>query len=229
MAHYLVVAHGIAGPEELTRCMQRLLADDAQAALTLLVTATHPLRYLVADPRRLEQQALERARQARERLQGAGVYPVRVLVGDGAGSVAVEDELRQRPDTYDAVVLCTGRPGLRAWLAGDLRTHMEQRAGLPVFHLYEGKPELWRRVPAPRMPRLSRWWEWTRLQSSAAEPAVPSRQQYVPILLLMAAYLIGGLILALTVNPGFLLNDAVALVVYTVVIGGLLVVLRYES
>jgi hypothetical protein len=46
---------------------------------------------------------------------------------------------------------------------------------------------------------------------------------------LIAAYLLGGLVLALTVNPGFLLNDAVALVVYTLVFGGLFVVSRFES
>ena len=38
----------------------------------------------------------------------------------------------------------------------------------------------------------------------------------------MLAYLTGGLVLAIAINRGFVLNDVVALCVYTVIIGGLL-------
>ena len=51
----------------------------------------------------------------------------------------------------------------------------------------------------------------------------------LPFFVLMALYLLGGLSLAVFVNRGFLLNDFVAAILYTVVIGGLLVVLRRET
>ena len=58
---------------------------------------------------------------------------------------------------------------------------------------------------------------------------MPSRRQMLPFYALMALYLLGGLSLAVFVNRGFLLNDAVAAVLYTVVIGGLLALLRRQA
>jgi hypothetical protein len=231
MPHYLVVAHGIAQPDELAGCLASLLADDPQAACSLLVTATHPLRALKGQTRELEMLARQRASAARVSLEANAIFLARSVVGDGSPIVAVEDELRLRPEVYDAIVLCTSRPGLRSWLVGDVRTQLEERTGLPVFHTFVGAIDPWRRVRKPRVARLSRWWERTRLAPSTADNAraVPTRRQLIPMACLVAAYLLGGLVLAFTVNPGFLLNDAVALVVYTVVLGGLLLVLRIES
>jgi hypothetical protein len=231
MAHYLVVAHGVEKPAELAACVRELLVSDAQAACSLLVTATHPLRALKGQTRELELLARGRAEAARSSLQAAGIYPARIVVGDGSPLVAAEDELRLRPDVYDALVLCTGRPGVRSWLIGDLRTQLEERTGLPAFHTFTGAADPWRRRPQPRMPRLARLWARTRLAPPVADQArvVPTGRKLLPMACLIAAYLLGGLVLALTVNPGFLLNDAVALVVYTLVFGGLFVVSRFES
>jgi hypothetical protein len=231
MPHYLVVSHGVAQPEELASCLAELLADDPHAACSLLITATHPLRALKGQTRELELLARQRGVAARASLEGKGIFLARSVVGDGSPIVAVEDELRLRPEVYDAVVLCTSRPGLRSWLVGDVRTQLEERTGLPVLHTFSGTPDPWRRARKPRIPRLSRWWDRTRLAPSTADGtrAVPTRRQLIPMACLMAAYLLGGLVLAFTVSPGFLLNDAVALVVYTVVLGGLLLVLRIES
>jgi hypothetical protein len=231
MGHYLVIAHGVRQPQDLAACVAGLLASDDQAVCTLLVTATHPLRALKGQTRELELLARARAEAARISLQAAGVYPARTVVGDGSSLVAAEDELRLRPDVYDALVLCTERPGLRSWIAGDLRTQLERRTGLPAFHTFIGIPDPWRRRPEPRMPRLARWWARTRLASPDTEQprVVPTRRQLLPMVCLIVAYLIGGLLLAFTVNRGFLLNDAVALVVYTLVFGGLFLVSRFES
>lgn len=230
MSHYLVVAHGITA-SDLVTCLRRLTVDDARGAFTLLETATHAWQAFTGQTPALEAAARARTREGRARLEAAGVYLVRTLVGDGSPQVAVDDEMRSRPETYDAVVLCTARPGLRAWLAGDLRTRIEARAGLPVFHLHAASADPWRRVRTPRSARLSRWWERTLLAPSPAEAtgsAVPSRRQLLPVVCLLLAYLAGGLALAIGVDRGFLLNDAIALVVYTVVIGGLLAALRSD-
>lgn len=42
------------------------------------------------------------------------MYLVGTLAGDGSALTAGADELRARPETYDAVVLCTPRLGTRA-------------------------------------------------------------------------------------------------------------------
>lgn len=230
MAHYLVVAHALPEPTGLLPLLRRLLADDAAAALTLLVTATHGRGLLGAHTPALERLARGWGEEARERLREGGVYLTRVLPGDGNAATAVEDELRAHPDRYDAVVLCTPRArGMRGWVEGDLRASIAQRVPLPVFHLFDGVATPWGREPRPRIGWLSRLWERTRFASSAEEPVVPSRRQMLPFYALMALYLLGGLSLAVFVNRGFLLNDAVAAVLYTVVIGGLLALLRREA
>ncbi len=231
MTHYLVVAHGIES-SELVTSLQRLATDDPRGVFTLLETATQPRQAFTGRTPDLETAALERATEARARLAEAGVYLVRTLAGDGSVLTAVADELRARPETYDAVALCTPRPGPRAWLAGDVRTQLEVREGLPVLHLHAGATDPWRRAPRPRSARLSRWWAFTRFTPSAEEAqgsAALSRRQLLPVLCLMIVYLLGCLGLAIGVNRAFLLNDAIALVVYAGIIGGLLAVLRSEA
>lgn len=231
MTHYLVVAHRIEAGE-LVGCVRRLLTDDPSGVVTLLETATDPWQAFTGHTPALEAAASARAAEARARLCEAGVYPVRVLAGDGSVLTAVADELRARPETYDAVALCTPRPGVRAWLGGDIRTQLEAREGLPVLHLHTGVSEPWRRTPKPRSARISRWWALTRLEPSTDEAAGGvglSRRQLLPVVGLMVVYLVGCLGLAIGVNRAFLLNDAIALVVYTGIIGGLLAVLRSEA
>jgi hypothetical protein len=231
VTHYLVVAHGIEA-DELVTCLRRLAADDARGVFTLLETATHPLQAFTGHTRELEDLALGRVREAQVQLRAAGVYLVRVLAGDGSVLTAVADEVRARPETYDAVALCTPRPGWRAWLMGDLRTQLEAREGLPVLHLHAGASDVWGRAPRPRNARVSRWWALTRLAPSTEEAGrgpMLSRRDLRPVLGLLCVYLVGCLGLAIGVNRGFLLNDAIAIVVYSVVIGGLFFALRSEA
>lgn len=230
MTHYLVVAHGIE-VDDLVTCLRRLAGDDAQGVFTLLETSTHPLQAFTGHTRELEDLALARVREAQARLREAGVYLVRVLTGDGSVLTAVADEVRARPETYDAVALCTPRPGWRAWLGGDVRTQLEAREGLPVLHLHAGASDVWLRAARPRNARVSRWWALTRLAPSTEEASrgpMLSRRDLLPVICLISVYLVGCLGLAIGVNRGFLLNDAVAITVYTVVIGGLFVALRSE-
>ncbi len=89
------------------------------------------------------------------------------------------------------------------------------------------------RVKPPGL--LARLWRRTRLQerrkpgNEYGPPRPPTGRELLPILAVMSVYLAGGLTLALTVNRGFYLNDLVALIVYTVVVGGLLFAMRHES
>ncbi|MBM4416447.1 MAG: hypothetical protein FJ035_09505, partial [Chloroflexi bacterium] len=135
MTHYLVVAHHTPPGACLGDALARVAADDAGAAFTLLVTATHPLRALKGHTPELEAAARRRAAAATADLRARGIYLARAFAGDGAAGVAIGDELRAHPDRYDAIALVTARPGARAWLRGDVRARIEAATGLPVLHL----------------------------------------------------------------------------------------------
>jgi hypothetical protein len=232
VSHYLVITHRTATSPELAESLTRLREADSYSAFTLLVTATH--HPLVEQNAWIEAQARQRGEEARRQLQEAGVYLTRVVVGAGSPSVAAKDELIARPDTYDAIVLHTRPPGLRDRATGDLRRRIEQETGVPVFHAYRGSEEPWRADRTKPMSRLGRLWQRTRFEERArpgelpGQPHAPSRREMLPVLAFMLLYLAGGLTLALTVNRGFYLNDVVALIIYTVVIGGLLFVMSRE-
>ncbi len=218
MTHYLVIAHGGIGAE-LASSLGRVLVDDPAAVFTLLVPDARAAR---------EREAAGSARLAREQMQATGIHPVRALAGDGSPAVAVDDELRLHPGMYDAILLCTPPPGLRSWIGGDLRTQLEERAGLPTLHLHPRAVDTWSRARAPRSVRWTRWWEWTRFASTAEDRAgaAPTGRQLLPVLAMMLVYLSAGLVLAFTVNRGFLFTDAVAFLLYAAVVGGLLFLLR---
>ena len=232
MNHYLVVAHRTATSPELAGSLSRLAAADPYSAFTLLVTAVH--HPLVEQNARIEAEAARRAEQARRLLEDAGVYLARVVVGAGSPAVAVQDELIAHPETYDGIILHTRPPRMLDRVTGDLRRRIERQAGIPVFHAYRGADEPWRDERERPAGRLGRWWRRTRFEEAGdpgAQPgprAVLGRRELWPVAALMLLYLAGGLTLALTVNRGFYLNDAVALVIYSAVVGGLLFAMRHE-
>jgi hypothetical protein len=231
--HYLVIAHRTITSPDLVESLARLAAADPYSAFTLLVTATHPV--WVEQNAYIEAQAAQRAAEGRRLLEAAGVYLARVVIGAGSPAVAAQDELLARPDTYDAIILHTPPPGLRDRVTPDLRRRIEELAGMPVFHAYRGAEEPWRGERVRRPGRLARLWQRTRFaekpraDEEPGAPHAPTWREMLPIIGVMLLYLAGGLTLALTVNRGFLLNDVVALIVYSVVVGGLLFAMRHES
>jgi hypothetical protein len=231
--HYLVIAHRTATSPDLAESLSRLAAADPYSAFTLLVTATHHV--WVEQNAYIEAQAAQRAEEGRRLLEAAGVYLARVMVGAGSPAVAAQDELLAHPETYDAIILHTPPPRLVDRVTGDLRRRIEGFAGMPVFHAYRGAEEPWRNDRVRPPGRLARLWRRTRFEEKprpGEEPGVrhaPTWREMLPIIAVMLLYLAGGLTLALTVNPGFYLNDIVALIVYSVVVGGLLFAMRHES
>jgi len=230
--HYLVIAHRTATSPELARTLTQLAEADRYSAFTLLVTATH--HPMAEQDARIEAEARQRGEEARRLLADSGVYLARVVVGAGSPLVAAKDELIASPEVYDAIILLTRPPGLLGAVTGDLRRRIEQAAGLPVFHAYRGSEDPWLRERERPPGRLGRLWQRTRLEQRDAsgqlvrKPAAPTNRELWPVALFMLIYLVGGLTLALTVNRRFYLNDAVAILVYAVVIGGLLYVMRRE-
>ncbi len=125
MTHYLVVAHETAGRPDLARALTRVAVDDAGAVFTLLVTATASMRGLTGHTPHLERVAHEAAERARVELRDACIHLVRVLAGDGSPPIAVEDELREHPERYDAV-LAQHPPAGATRLARRRRAHRDR-------------------------------------------------------------------------------------------------------
>ena len=232
MNHYLVIAHHTATDPDLAHTLTRLVAADPYSAFTLLVTTTHHI-YIEQNSDH-EALARQRAEDGRRLLEAAHVYPVRVIVGAGSVVVAAQDELIANPDVYSAILLHTRAPRILGRLGGDLRRRIEARAGIPVFHAHRRTPEPWRADREAASSRMARLWRRTRfeepttLEERLDGPRPPNRRELLPIAALMLIYLGGGLTLALTVNRRFYLNDVVALIVYGLVVGGLLLAMRAD-
>jgi hypothetical protein len=220
MSHYLVVAHQTATSPELLDRAQRIAAEDGEADFTLLIPATHPTHLLhwsaesrfVWDEQRTYRIAQDRAREARSRFERAGLRVTRTAIGDASPVLAIEDELRLYPDRYDTIVLSTLPAGRSRWLLSGTGAQVA-KFGLPVVHVGgEATPprrSLFARIPVPPVLR--------ELASGG------DRSTMAVIGALMLCYLFGGVLLALNVNRGFFLNDAMALIVFSIILGGLAV------
>ena len=132
-ARYLVVAHETARSEELREHIGAIAARDGRARFTLLIPATHAggLVAVVDEAANAESVAAE----ARAVLFDAGVDLADAKVGDPTPLLAIEDELRAHPASYDAVILCTFPPGLSRWVRMDTAHQVERRLDIPVEHV----------------------------------------------------------------------------------------------
>jgi len=141
MARYLAVAHQTADSPELIDRLRTLASDDSTAELVLLVPAT-PIQHLLTWVEGEAKAAAGRAADiARGRLEEAGLKVIRASVGDESPILAIEDELREHPAYYDAIVICTFPPGKSRWLGLDLPHQVERRFSLPIIHVVAKAPE----------------------------------------------------------------------------------------
>lgn len=135
MARYLVVAHQTSTSPELLERLKALSDEDRDGEFALIVPATkveHMLTWVEGEAKAL---ARRMAQEAKEQLERAGVRVVRAGEGDESPLAAISDELRDRPGSYDAIVICTFPPGISRWLRLDVVHQAERRFGLPVIHI----------------------------------------------------------------------------------------------
>ncbi len=135
VARYLVVAHQTAASPELAEQVKAIAGGDPAAEFVLLVPATpvqHLLTWIEGEAVAVAQRAAE---AAKARLQGAGVKVIRTSVADPSPLLAIEDELRNSPGFYDALIICTLPAGISRWLRLDLPHQAERRFTLPVIHV----------------------------------------------------------------------------------------------
>ena len=134
MGSYLVVAHQTAASNELIDGLIAKAAADPEARFTLLVPATpaHELFH----PREGEGRDIAgfAAKEAKGVLREAGIKIIRTDVGDESPLVAIENELRDKPD-YDGIIICTFPVGMSKWLKLDLVHQAERRFPLPISHI----------------------------------------------------------------------------------------------
>lgn len=236
MARYLVVAHQTATSRALLERAAALAASDGAATFTLLVPATHATNLLDWDPEARfvwdEQATFQRARAqagaARSAFLRAGLRVTTAVVGDHSPVLAVEDQLRARPGAYDAILLSTLPAGRSRWIAADVGSHLE-RFGLPVIHVAGGGGRagypgavlrrLLAHIPLPGPVRAAR-----------GLLAVPEGGRGIAVIAaLMALYVLGSATLAVTIDRRYFLNDAMAIAVFGVLLGWLVMEARRSA
>jgi hypothetical protein len=135
MTKYLVVAHQTASSPELLDKLKELAREDAEAEFVLLVPAT-PVRHLLAsvegEARAAAQSAAEEAKDA---LETNGLQISRTAVGDEAPVTAVQDDLRENPAHYDAIIVSTLPLGISRWLGLDVPHQLRRRFAYPVIQV----------------------------------------------------------------------------------------------
>ena len=133
-AHYLVVAHDTARSVELREHLQGIATRDTRARFTLLIPATHASGRLTATTDDMAS-AESAAAETRAVLRDADLDLVDAKVGDPTPLLAIEDELRDDPEAYDAVILCTFPPGMSRWVRMDTAHQVERNLEIPVEHV----------------------------------------------------------------------------------------------
>jgi nucleotide-binding universal stress UspA family protein len=135
MGRYLVVAHQTAASPELLDKLRELARADTEAEFVLLVPAT-PVRHLLAsvegEARAAAQSAAEQAKKA---LEQNGLKISRTAIGDEAPVTAVQDDLRENPAHYDAIVVSTLPLGISRWLGLDVPHQIRRRFEFPVIQV----------------------------------------------------------------------------------------------
>ena len=135
MGRYLVVAHQTAASPELLDKLKELAREDTKAEFVVLVPAT-PVRHLLAsvegEARAAAQAAAEQAKKA---LEQNGLKISRIAVGDEAPVTAVQDDLRENPAHYDAIVVGTLPLGISRWLGLDVPRQIRRRFEIPVIQV----------------------------------------------------------------------------------------------
>lgn len=149
MTRYLVVAHQTIDSPALIYKLTELARLDPTSEFTLLVPAT-PIEHLATWTEGESIAVAERAAQyASELLKLEGIKVARTIIGDESPVQAVDDEMRENPGRYDAIVVSTFPSGISRWLGLDLPQRVDKKYAQPVIHVV-AQPE---RVLARGRPR----------------------------------------------------------------------------
>ncbi len=219
MARYLLVLSQVSSLPALIVRAQLLAAEQPRTTFVLIT----PLPRTTQDNDIAKHLAAANEVFALAQLRRARLHVERSEIGDRSPVLAIEDELRAHPDTYDAVLLASRPPRrLARWLARDDHWQAESLP-IRVIHVFEGGEA---RLPAPfttsarRAARVPAF-VIARVGRLLQRPRLGLAVMVAP----MVVYLTLGAILAVFVNRRFLINEMLALVCYTAL---LILVIRLE-
>lgn len=223
MKRYLLVPAAPSSVTPLAERARQLAFEDRNVSFVLIT----PRPRGVADRDVADHLAGAEGVLAVAQLRRRGLRVERTTIGDASPLWAIEDELRTNPDAYDGVAIASPVPPVRARLFGRDVQWRARALPLPVYHVFEG--------PADHLPRpVGEHARWLLGRPGAFVSLVQRllRRPRLGLFIMMLpviAYLSGGLALALTVNRGFLINEAVAAVLYTAMIAAVVVLERTEG
>lgn len=164
MPRYLIVAdQTVTSPELVTRVSQ-LAAAAPDSTFALLLPALLP-SHIRGGP--FDAVTRGRAEQAKRLLGDAGIEVARTAIGDAAPLLAIEDELAEHRDAYDAILLCTLPASISRWLRMQVDRDAADRFGLPVIHVearLAARLEF-RRATLQDHERIQALWDEARLET----------------------------------------------------------------
>ena len=164
MARYLIVAdQTVTSPDLVARAAQ-LARAEPDSTFALLLPALLP-SHIRGGP--FDAVTRGRAEQAKRLLAAAGIEVTRTAVGDAAPLLAIEDELAERADAYDAIVLCTLPEGISRWLRMNVHGEAAERFSLPVIHVEARMATRleFRRATLHDHERIQALWDESRLDT----------------------------------------------------------------
>ncbi len=220
MTHILVVAHETATSRSLLDRVKQLRTRDPELRLSLLIPETPVNRMLVWEATETRAAAQAALGEAHRMFVAAGIDVASSNVGDADPVLAIKDSIRTSGEPYDAVLLSTLPPGRSRWLRTDTPRRARRSVDIPVLLAIPGDDQAWE----DSLEALEESQRSGRRLGEAEERApgrIFARPSIWIIVLLMLGYLTGSLVLAISVDRGFLLNDAVALVLFTLMLGAI--------
>ncbi len=223
MKRYLLVPSAPSTVPPLVERARQLAFEDRNVTFVLLT----PRPTGVDDRHVADHLAATEEVLALAQLRRRGLRVERTAIGDASPIWAVEDELRVHPHAYDAVALASRVPRVRSRLLGRDDQSRARALPLPVIPVFDG--------PADHLPRPLTEHAHRAARLPGAFLGLVARALKRPIfglfVLMLPAliYLSAGLALALLVNRAFLITEGIALVLYTSMIVGLVVIERTEA
>ena len=220
MARYLLVPAKASSLPALVARVRELAEERGHTSFVLLT----PLPRTTPDRDVAEHLASANDVLAVAQLERARLHVERSGIGDRAPLLAIEDELRAHPDTYDAVVLASPTPRRIARLIARDDHWRAESLPLPVIHVFEDAAVS---LPLPITQRLRRMAAGpVALLDWIARQLRRPRMGIALLLVPMIAYLIAGAGLVIFVNRRFMFNELLAFVLYSALVAAVVVIER---
>jgi len=220
MARYLLVPAKASSLPALVARARELATGRGHTSFVLLT----PLPRTTPDRDVAEHLASANEVLAVAQLERARLHVERSGIGDRAPLLAIEDELRAHPDTYDAIVLASPAPSRLARLIARDDHWRAESLPVPVIHVFEDATVL---LPMPITQRLRRLVAGPiALLDWIARQLRRPRMGIAVLLLPMIAYLIAGAGLVIFVNRRFMFNEVLAFLLYSALVVAVVVIER---